>query len=494
MDLRHAAFLLLLFCSANSYRFRGRAGYSPVVEDPEQAWERMKTVTGNEMAENLVPKSFWSASDNGSTPQAKRVREYQVVSALKDHKEDFKPEMGVRPLPAWVSDMLLKTATDTIPTEPARRPLVEILCHVDRVYVRIRRKVFKTGNAHRYLKFGTCRVNQVTKDHYYFLYLLTADCGFRKKSTANYRYVGNVLTYKPTTPVLREMPFDIPMQCKFPRFFHSYKVGFYPTLQGGTFFKSLNPKSSFTLTSQDASGFEITGTQSYILGQTMYFQATQLTFSKGLRIYINHCFMTAFQNPASNPKYTVIDNYGCMVDSMRTEKSKFLSDTSQMALRFSVAAVIFKDRISTSSSSQQLYMHCDVSMGPRTPTESSKTCNYDHATKEWKELYDRDSVCTCCDSTCPSAKSKASSNMISSPSWKINLSNQDRYGKFHPRMKSPDADFSLDDAEHATRDHAKFLKYWGRTKGIELWKFLNKMISLVPDVFQYGLNDFFFLN
>ncbi|KAF1394804.1 hypothetical protein PFLUV_G00004950 [Perca fluviatilis] len=465
MDLRHSAFLLLLFCSAYSYRFRSRAGN---VEDPERVWERLKTENGDEMAETLVPRSFWSESDNGSAPHAKLVREYQAISALENKKKDFKPETGARPLPDWASDMLLETVsdsmeTDTFATETARPQLVDILCHVDRIYVRIKKSVFKTSNAHRYLKFGTCRVNQATKDHYYFLYLLTADCGFKKMSTADYRYVGSVLTYKPTTPVLREMPFDIPMQCKFPRYFRSFKAGFYPILKGGTVYRSLNPESSFTLTSQDALGLEITGAQSYILGQTMYFQAKELVYSEEVfaevvaeqRIYINHCFMTAFRNPTSNPKYTVIDNYGCMVDSMMTDRSKFLSDPSQTALRFSVAAVIFKDMISTLSSSQQLYMHCDVSMGPLTPTESSKTCNYDQATKEWKELYGSDSVCTCCESTCPSAKPKSSRNVISSHALKIDLSNN---GKFHPRMKSSGADFSLDDPRKAM--HADFLKYW----------------------------------
>ncbi|KAA8595205.1 hypothetical protein FQN60_012340 [Etheostoma spectabile] len=66
----------------------------------------------------------------------------------------------------------------------------------------------------------------------------------------NYRYVGSVLTYNPTTPVLREMPFDIPMQCKYPRLFHSYKVGFYPKLQG-------------------ALGFDVTGAQSFNLAKNM---------------------------------------------------------------------------------------------------------------------------------------------------------------------------------------------------------------------------------
>ncbi|XP_032398951.1 zona pellucida sperm-binding protein 3 [Etheostoma spectabile] len=388
MDLRCAVFLLLLFCTAYSYPFRGTAGHSPFVQDPEEEWERMMTAIGNEVDETHAPqnKLFMGASNNGSsTSQAKQVPEYLIASVLEDKVKDFKPGMGAGPLPDWASGMLLKTAT-TSPTVPARPQLVEILCHVDRLYVRVRKDIFKTNNAHKYLKFGTCPINQGTADHYYFLYLLTADCGFKKESTADYRYVGSVLTYNPTTPVLREMPFDIPMQCKYPRLFHSYKVGFYPKLQGGEIFKSLeshkslNSKTIFTLTFQNALGFDVTGAQSFNLGETMYFQAKPLSAS-GNRIYINKCFMTASRNPTSSPKYTVVDNYGCMVDGMMTDQSKFISGTSKVVLRFSVVAAIFKNMVSSASSSQQLYLHCDVSMGPLDPTESSKTCNYDLATK-----------------------------------------------------------------------------------------------------------------
>ncbi|XP_074485182.1 zona pellucida sperm-binding protein 3 [Sebastes fasciatus] len=459
MDLMHAGIVLLLFCSAYSYQFR----YDPFVQDPEREWERMETVIGEEMTEALAPETkFLSASGNGSsTPEAKTVPEYLVVS--KDQKEVFKPEKGARPLPDSAKEMLLKTVSTTPATAGTARPkLVEILCHVDRIYVRIRREVFKTRDAYKYLKLGTCPVNQGTKNHYYLLYLLKTDCGFKRQSNAAYRSISNTLHYKPTSPVLREMPFDIPLQCRYPRLFHSYKVGFYPKLQGGTVFKALKSKGGYTLTPQDASGYDITGPKTYTLGQPMYFEAKRAnrTASSGdKRIYINKCFMTASQNPSSDPKYTVIDNQGCMIDGKATELSKFLPCTPNMAQKFSVGALVFKDQVSTSSSSQQLYMHCELSMGKLTPTPSSKACNYVPATKKWKALFGEDSVCACCDSTCSLAKLKASRNMISSHSWKVDLSSQADYDEFEPRMKSLDADtFSLEDP--AMGEHQDFLKYW----------------------------------
>ncbi|XP_071359531.1 zona pellucida sperm-binding protein 3 [Trachinotus anak] len=470
MGLLHAGVLLLLFSSAYSYRFRGGAGSGLFVPDPESEWARMETVIGEEMTLTPAPQAkFWrSASSSGSsTPEALKFPEYVRVSASKYPKETFKPEKGARPLPAWVKDMLLGPANATAVEKAAvkaavRGNLVEILCHVDRMYVRIKREVFKTRGAYKYLKLGTCPVNQGTKDHYYLLYLLKTDCGFKKESNSDYMSFSNVLHYKPLSVILRELPFDVSLQCKFPRLFHSYKVGFYPKLQGGTVYKALQPKSNIILSAQDASGNEITGAKTYTLGQPMYFEAKQpenTARSGDQRLYINKCFMTAYQDPYSTPKYTVIDNQGCMIDSKVTVQSKFLSGDSKMVQKFSVGALVFKDMVSPSSSSQQLYMHCEISKGKLSPTLTSKACNYDPMTKKWKELYGDDSVCTCCDSTCPSAQTKASRNLISSHSWKVDLSSRDRYEDVEPQMKLFDADtFSLEDPDMA--EHRDFLNYW----------------------------------
>ncbi|XP_041789519.1 zona pellucida sperm-binding protein 3 [Chelmon rostratus] len=463
MELVYAGLYLVLFFVASSYQFRSGSGYGRFVDDPELEWERMEKVIGEEMAYEVpAPETkFWrSASGGSSTPEAKKVPAYMIVPASKVQKEVFKPEKGARPLPNSVKEMLLAAST-AVTAATARTKLIEILCHVDRMYVRIQRDIFKTRDAYKYLKLGTCPVNQGNKEHYYLLYLLTTDCGFKKESTVDERYVRNVLHYKPPGPFLREMPFDIPLKCAFPRFFHSFKVGFYPRLQGGTVFRALQPKSSFTVTPQDASGNEITGAKAYILGQPMYFEAKQPegTAKSSQRLYIHKCFITASKDSNSNPKYTVIDNQGCMIDGKVTDQSKFLTGTSKMVQKFSVGALTFQQTVPTSSSSQQLYMHCEVSVEKLSPTQSSKACNYDPATKKWKELYGDDSVCTCCDSTCSSAQTKASRNIISSHSWNVDLWSKDGYAEANPRMKSFDTDtFSLEDPDLA--EHEDFLKYW----------------------------------
>ncbi|XP_041640666.1 zona pellucida sperm-binding protein 3 [Cheilinus undulatus] len=463
MALMHACLFLLLFCSACSSRFKGGTGSSPFLREPNLEWERMETIVGESETQAPVPDAkLWrsSSSSGSSTPTAKKLPEYVVIPASKVQKELFKPEKGARPLPNSIKEMLQVTAP---PSQQAasRKKMIDILCHVDRIYVRIRREIFKTRDAYKYLKLGKCPVNAGTKEYYFFLYQLSKDCGFKKEYNVDDLKIGNMLSYKPTTPVIRELPFDIPLQCKYPRFFRSYKVGFYPKLQGGTVFKALTPKSSYTLTPQDASGNEIVGAKTYTLGQPMYFETKKSSGaakSGDQRMYVNKCFMTASKNPDSNTKYTVIDNQGCMIDGKLTDQSKFLPGDSKMVQKFSVGALIFSSSVSSSSSSsQQLYMHCEVSMGKLAPTSSLKACNYDAKTKKWKELYGDDSVCTCCDSTCSSAYPKASRNMISSHSWRVDFSKEGNVD-FEPEMKMAVDGFNLEDIN--MEEHKDFLNYW----------------------------------
>ncbi|XP_074539952.1 zona pellucida sperm-binding protein 3 [Halichoeres trimaculatus] len=467
MALIHVCLLLLLSysacCQAQS---RGGPDVGAFLEDPDLEWERMETVIGKEnMHTSTTDAEYWrsSSSYGSSSSGVKKLPESVIVTSSKIQKEAFKPEKGSRPLPNSVKEILLVGSSSAKASMKAARPkLIEILCHVDRMYVRVRRELFKTKEAYKDLKLGSCPVNQGTKEHYYFLYLLKSKCGFKKESNVDYLSIGNSLSYKPSTPVVRELPFDIPLQCRFPRFFHSYKVGFLPKLQGGTVFKALQPKSTYTITPQDASGNEITGSKSYNLGDPMFFEAKRASGtakSGAQRIYVNKCFMTAASDPNSNPKYTVIDNQGCMIDGKVTSQSKFYTGDSTMVQKFSIGAMVFKDSISSSASSQQLYMHCEIAVKNKAPTISSKACNYDMTAKKWKELYGDDSVCTCCESTCSSGSNKASKNLVSSHSWKVDLSAKDEDVDFEPLMKMVEAEtFDLEDPDMA--EHKDFLNYW----------------------------------
>lgn len=186
MELMHARILLLLFCSACSLQFSSAAEYD--LEDAEQEFERMATASDEELMQAPAPETKLGrrASDGVQHKGHTIVRgppRFITVSAGEDRKELLKPGMGFRPLPESVQKLFLLGPVITPPTGlvPVRAKLVEMLCHVDRMYVRIRRDFFNTRNAFKDLKLGKCPVNQGTNEHYYFLYLLETDCGFNKQ-------------------------------------------------------------------------------------------------------------------------------------------------------------------------------------------------------------------------------------------------------------------------------------------------------------------------
>ncbi|XP_037546191.1 zona pellucida sperm-binding protein 3 [Nematolebias whitei] len=339
-----------------------------------------------------------------------------------DRKEDLKPEKSARQVPRWLQKVLLGVPAAVPRAEGAARKSdsVEVLCYFNRINVRVKRKVFKSEDAHTYLSLGSCPVSQIHEDHYSFLYYLKTDCGFKKESFPDYFSVSILLHYNPTGPVLREMPFDIPLQCKYHRLFYSYKVGFHPKPQEGTVYTKLLSNGNFSFSPPDAAGVRsITSRKIYNLGDPMHFEVNGHDKTGKKRIYINKCFVTASQDPYSHPRYTVIDNKGCMVDSKVSTQSKFLTGDSKTTQKFSVGAFLFKRGASTTSP-QEFSMHCEMSAGPPIPTPSSKACNYDEATQTWKELYGKDSVCDCCESTCQSAEpAGGSEKVVSSHSWKL---------------------------------------------------------------------------
>uniref|UniRef100_A0A8C6UW02 ZP domain-containing protein n=1 Tax=Neogobius melanostomus TaxID=47308 RepID=A0A8C6UW02_9GOBI len=211
--------------------------------------------------------------------------EFVKASSAVDQKTLFVPEMGARPLPDSVQPILFPTTTTPVSTEP--------------------------------------------------------------QSGLDALTVKNTLHYQPTTVVLRDMPFDISVQCNYHRYIHSYKVGIRPKLQGGVLLKSLRMKHPFIIIPQDALGHEMT--TPYSMGDTMFFEVKQpdgTASSANERIYINKCFITSSFFPSSTQN-AVIDNYGCMVDGLESENSKFLSGPSMTTQRFSISAGVLLEMAST---------------------------------------------------------------------------------------------------------------------------------------------------
>lgn len=170
MELLFVGLVSLLVCFADSeLEIR-----DPVMYDPDADWNR---IIGPER-KDLVRAS---APNSSILPVASRVPLYLIVSSSNDPKEAFKPEKGARDLPGVVKTMLIQAlgATTPPPSGGGKKSHLEVRCHIDRIYVRIKKSMFKASRPCKNLKLGTCPVNKIYGAHYYFLYPLTAECGFR---------------------------------------------------------------------------------------------------------------------------------------------------------------------------------------------------------------------------------------------------------------------------------------------------------------------------
>ncbi|KAG7315818.1 hypothetical protein KOW79_020684 [Hemibagrus wyckioides] len=353
-----------------------------------------------------------------------KLPESQPIDSSAVRKTMFVPARNRRPIPHEMKPILLPTLPSPEIKPPSQPKSVQLLCHIDRIYVRVLKSLFTNPEAEKYLKVGTCPVNKDTPEHYYFLYPINS-CNVQRQENQNRVLYSNTLTYEPVSDelVIRELPFSVQLECRYNKHFRSYSVGFQPQVEAGTVLLSL--QGVVSLTSVDENWMPLSMVQSHTIGQPVYFEAKAPDSLTGKRIYLNKCYITASPDPDATPKYTVIDNYGCMVDSKTSDQSKFYPSDYKTTLRFSVAALMFKDMSSTPEDKIEMFIHCELNVGNEQPTPSIKSCSYDPETEGWSELYGNDSVCACCDSSCP-APDPSVTMKISSNSWMVERRNNDQ--------------------------------------------------------------------
>lgn len=169
MKLLCVGLALLLVCfPASEQKMRSLLEYEPV------QW--------NTMRDDLV-RTPVSTDPNDTLPESQRVPPFLVISSSNDPVEAFKPELGARELPEAVREMLLQAlgATPATPAPPTGGDgkAVEVRCHIDRIFVRVKKSIFKAQTPVQDLKLGVCTVNKILDKHFYFLYPLNANCGFQ---------------------------------------------------------------------------------------------------------------------------------------------------------------------------------------------------------------------------------------------------------------------------------------------------------------------------
>ncbi|KAL7845727.1 hypothetical protein AOLI_G00239190 [Acnodon oligacanthus] len=347
--------------------------------------------------------------------------ESQRILASDVNEDLFRPERTQRPLPDLMKSILLPPTTPPIVAATSASRPVDMLCHLDRIYVKVLKSLFKNPNAWQYLKVGTCPVNQARKEHYYFLYYLNS-CDVKRQENENEVIYSNTLRYEPesTELVVRELPFSVSLECRYSKYYRSYQMGFMPQMVTETIFWRLD--SGFSLTPVDASWKPLAAGHSNVIGQPVYFEAKAPWGSEGKRLYLHNCYISSASG--STPQYTVLNNYGCMTESKKSALTKFHASDEKNTLRFSVEAFVFRDMISQPAENKVMFVHCEMALGPETPTPSSKSCWYNMDTKRWSELSGEDSVCACCDASCPAPNPSVPITAVTSNPWELDCLDQ----------------------------------------------------------------------
>ncbi|XP_072548637.1 zona pellucida sperm-binding protein 3d.2 isoform X2 [Salminus brasiliensis] len=316
---------------------------------------------------------------------------------------------GLQGLPQRVRNVLVPS------TELSRRSSTEsgpsrlrVACNSKQMRVKVSRETLDSVDA---VRLGTCGVSWSTQQHLFFLYDLQ-QCGTSTEIINNRVVYSNTLHYTPDETLGAAgspSSFSIPIQCHFNRFHYSYKVGFVPRAKTQRLLKPIKAQGGIMLTPHDAQWNRLNPSEGYVLGQPMYFEAEAGSVSEGERLFVQSCHVTVNSSRLSSPRVTIIDNYGCMIDSQSSAGSRFMRSSRRNAVRFSVDAFVLRGK-----PSKHLYMHCELSVSSESPTETAKFCSYNPRRNRWEELYGSNAVCSCCNSTCLSGAPTAATGTVSS--------------------------------------------------------------------------------
>ncbi|KAK6474429.1 zona pellucida sperm-binding protein 3-like [Huso huso] len=221
------------------------------------------------------------------------------------------------------------------------------------------------------------------------------ECGSEESMEDGQLVYKNVLHYVPSAQngaIRRSMPFTVPIQCNY------YRHGIRPLWRNPARFKNLKTSYDFALRTVNGDWVPDPMMITFYLGQPIHFQTTTNLTVPGTKLFIHRCYATASPALNSTPRYTVIEIYGCMVDSRHeTCSSHFVPPRTNSTINFIVDAFQFN---ALSPLVNKYYMHCTMVVTSSMVTQSTKSCHYEKNTKSWVELEGNHSVCSCCDSVC----------------------------------------------------------------------------------------------
>ncbi|XP_067285037.1 zona pellucida glycoprotein 3e [Pseudorasbora parva] len=135
----------------------------------------------------------------------------------------------------------------------------------------------------------------------------------------------------------------------------------------------------------------------YFLSDSINIEASVSAYNHiPLRVFVDSCVATSVPDISATPRYSFIENNGCLIDAKLTgSSSRFMPRTQINTLQFQLEAFRFQQELSG-----LVYVTCvlkvDAAFNPTNVEQ--KACSF--SDNRWVSADQDDRVCGCCDTTC----------------------------------------------------------------------------------------------
>ncbi|XP_022542781.2 zona pellucida sperm-binding protein 3-like [Astyanax mexicanus] len=297
------------------------------------------------------------------------------------------------------------------PPQPVRATSVAVQCSENNVYVQVKKDFLGTGEliSPAEITLGGCAATG--EDSAAQVYLFQSELqlcnGVSMMTEDELVYYFNII-YVPKTstpssvgsPVVRTKSTVVGIECHYPRKFNVSSNALLPAWIPYAATVTAEERLVFSLRlMMDDWQFERPSNQ-YILGDFINIEAAVMQYNHvPLRIFVDSCVATTLPDLNTTPRYSFIENHGCLVDAKLTgSQSRFLPRVQSDKLQFQLEAFVFEQQ-----RSGLIYLTCflKAAAAASAPTDAvHKACSFSN--NGWTSVDGDSRVCSCCDTSCGS--------------------------------------------------------------------------------------------
>ncbi|XP_017314352.1 zona pellucida sperm-binding protein 3 isoform X2 [Ictalurus punctatus] len=290
--------------------------------------------------------------------------------------------------------------SNAVPTQS-----VTARCNETAVYVEVRKDLFGTSAPHNIaaLTLGGCAAKGVDVSSQVLVYESPLHgCNSKLTVTANelvYIFTLGIASAPiSSAPILRSPGALAFVECHYRRFHNVSSSALLPAWIPYASAQAAEERLLFFLRLMtDDWIFQRPSDYVFQLGELINIEASVVQFSHvPLRVFVDSCVATAVPDVNAVPRYSFIENHGCLIDAkLAHSSSRFMPQTQAAKLGFQLEAFKFQH-----VNSNWFYIACILkATAASAPADAEhKACSF--SGNRWTAAYGADQVCSCCSSSC----------------------------------------------------------------------------------------------